>query len=635
MNVLNGNGGDAVATTTAASLTQAGFRVASTGNALSYDYRQTIVQYAPGKQEKGALLRSTLVAGAALEEDKTLTGSDVTLVVGLDYNGLKSSATTVPATRRRRRRPGARRRPPRRRRPPAENEDLRRIAYAPHMATEAVGPDSAGDILGVLNEDSFEVQVAAVDAMTWLPVDRQLWKAAEPAVHAMLDRALAPGGAGPQRSEAIAAGAGVPLPSVRRRLLGLAQDRSFPDWGTALFALAGVGEVRVVPALVELAQQPAQADGQMAIAALATLPIEGHWVEPASFAAGLRSPSADVRLWSALAVARLGNTGPLEEELAISASSDDLTQLFWGSPWTAYERLAAMRPVPDELVTWLRAREDSIGLLAWAVTGDRDAEGTPIVARAWERRQSRDRPREVERPPERRDAIGGGGCGGARAVGSHHTEGRATRSSAPSGAMTSWKPSWRCTPGSLPIDRLIASWDTLSGVIDTGQLAHLGAYAGLPAALRAVRPALQRGPAAAKVEALRFLKGVGQELAAPSSPFRGAGGGGGGMVHRVELFEEAMAEAPPRTTRRRRSSHRRGRRVRARRRVPEGRAPAGARPTPRQGAGAPAGAGPPTRRGPAGFAGGDPAGVATPRRTRRGGPRGGLRRGGRAAGRPR
>ena len=96
--VLNGNGGDAVASTTAASLSQAGFRVASTGNALSYDYRQTIVQYAPGQQAKGALLRSTLVAGAALEEDRTLTGADVALVVGLDYNGLRSSATTAPAT---------------------------------------------------------------------------------------------------------------------------------------------------------------------------------------------------------------------------------------------------------------------------------------------------------------------------------------------------------------------------------------------------------------------------------------------------------------------------------------------------------------------------------------------------------
>ena len=97
--VLNGNGGDAVASTTAASLSQAGFRVSSTGNALSYDFGQTVVRYAPGQQAKGALLRSSLVAGAALEEDKTLTGSDVALVVGLDYNGLKTTATTAaPST---------------------------------------------------------------------------------------------------------------------------------------------------------------------------------------------------------------------------------------------------------------------------------------------------------------------------------------------------------------------------------------------------------------------------------------------------------------------------------------------------------------------------------------------------------
>ena len=95
--VLNGNGVDAVASTTAASLSQAGFRVASTGDALSYDFWQTIVRYAPGQQAKGALLRSTLVAGAALEEDKTLSGADVALVVGADYNGLKSSVTTAPA----------------------------------------------------------------------------------------------------------------------------------------------------------------------------------------------------------------------------------------------------------------------------------------------------------------------------------------------------------------------------------------------------------------------------------------------------------------------------------------------------------------------------------------------------------
>ena len=98
--VLNGNGITGGASLAATALGQAGFRVAGTGDAYSYDYHQTIVKYAPGQQAKGSLLRSTLVAGAALEEDKALagTGSDVTLVLGLDYNGLKASGTTVAPT---------------------------------------------------------------------------------------------------------------------------------------------------------------------------------------------------------------------------------------------------------------------------------------------------------------------------------------------------------------------------------------------------------------------------------------------------------------------------------------------------------------------------------------------------------
>ena len=98
--VLNGNGVTGGATTAAAALGQAGFRVASTGDALTYDYQQTVVKYAPGQQAKGSLLRSTLAAGAALEEDKTLTGtgSDVTLVLGYDFTGLKSSAPAAAPT---------------------------------------------------------------------------------------------------------------------------------------------------------------------------------------------------------------------------------------------------------------------------------------------------------------------------------------------------------------------------------------------------------------------------------------------------------------------------------------------------------------------------------------------------------
>ena len=97
--VLNGNGRDGGASVAAASLMQAGFRVASTGDASTYDFTQTIVRHAPGQQGKAALLRSALVAGATIQEDMTLagTGTDVALVLGADYAGLKAApATTAP-----------------------------------------------------------------------------------------------------------------------------------------------------------------------------------------------------------------------------------------------------------------------------------------------------------------------------------------------------------------------------------------------------------------------------------------------------------------------------------------------------------------------------------------------------------
>jgi LCP family protein required for cell wall assembly len=95
--VLNGNGFDASASLAANALTTAGFRVASTGNALAYDYATTIVQYAPGQEAKANFLRSSLTAGAKVEEDRTLVGADVTLVLGTDYTGVHAPTSSTPA----------------------------------------------------------------------------------------------------------------------------------------------------------------------------------------------------------------------------------------------------------------------------------------------------------------------------------------------------------------------------------------------------------------------------------------------------------------------------------------------------------------------------------------------------------
>jgi LCP family protein required for cell wall assembly len=96
--VLNGNGGEASASLAAAALSQAGFRIAATTNAGSYDYTRTLIQYAPGQEAKAQVLSSTLAAGAKVEEDRTLAGADVALVLGADYTGLRSTASSVATT---------------------------------------------------------------------------------------------------------------------------------------------------------------------------------------------------------------------------------------------------------------------------------------------------------------------------------------------------------------------------------------------------------------------------------------------------------------------------------------------------------------------------------------------------------
>jgi polyisoprenyl-teichoic acid--peptidoglycan teichoic acid transferase len=95
--VLNGNGADASASRAARSLGDAGFRVAGTGDADSYGYTETVVRYAPGQRVKALHLRDALAAGATVEQDTALAGADVALVLGADYDGLRTAAPAVPA----------------------------------------------------------------------------------------------------------------------------------------------------------------------------------------------------------------------------------------------------------------------------------------------------------------------------------------------------------------------------------------------------------------------------------------------------------------------------------------------------------------------------------------------------------
>lgn len=96
VSVLNGTGRPAEATSARDDLREVGFATGSTGDAGSTDHRRTEVRYAPGNQASAELVDRWLVNRARLVEDPDV--SDVTLVTGADYEGLRTAARPAPPT---------------------------------------------------------------------------------------------------------------------------------------------------------------------------------------------------------------------------------------------------------------------------------------------------------------------------------------------------------------------------------------------------------------------------------------------------------------------------------------------------------------------------------------------------------
>lgn len=262
----------------------------------------------------------------------------------------------------------------------------------------------AKDVTGLLHmaeDDAVEVRVAAASALAHLPLDQSAWRALGPVVGQLLDTTVA---GSPERLQVIEVAARVPLLSVREGMIRIADDDSESD-GRLVRRLLGRPSPGDAAALLEIVK-----NGDLAaLERLACMPIERLGVDSRLLRIPLASrtrrwsqrkgrgtqATADDRLWAALALARLGETAPLDAVL--DTLHDDPPTLFWGSPWVAYDRLAAMRPVPPSLRDHLLARleqagatEDSSGrmstgsaereaeLVMWAVTGVADAEGFAI-----------------------------------------------------------------------------------------------------------------------------------------------------------------------------------------------------------------------------------------------------------------
>jgi hypothetical protein len=94
--VLNASGVQGAAGTTSQKLTQLGFVQGNTDNDPRGMVDHSEVRYASGDRAKAELVAS-YVAGAQLVPDSTLSGTDVVLVLGKNFQGVGAPTATTGA----------------------------------------------------------------------------------------------------------------------------------------------------------------------------------------------------------------------------------------------------------------------------------------------------------------------------------------------------------------------------------------------------------------------------------------------------------------------------------------------------------------------------------------------------------
>ncbi|MCU1492872.1 MAG: Transcriptional attenuator, LytR family [Acidimicrobiaceae bacterium] len=86
--VLNGSGATAAATSTAKALREEGFLVNGTGNAGSFGHVENVAEYSAGSEEAATTIAAWVSGGTELVEVKGLAPNEVYLVLGSSFHGL-------------------------------------------------------------------------------------------------------------------------------------------------------------------------------------------------------------------------------------------------------------------------------------------------------------------------------------------------------------------------------------------------------------------------------------------------------------------------------------------------------------------------------------------------------------------
>lgn len=241
-------------------------------------------------------------------------------------------------------------------------------ALAPLLEAVRTDPDAA-------------VRHAALDVASRLALSEEAWRSVGAAIDAA---ASALARESPERAALLVLAARVPLMSTRRALRAIAADAGDPAQAAVSDALVLAGD----PSQIGRLLVDAAAVRWEAFEGLATMPLEAAGTRLSELPAPPSDPDTPARLWHALAAARLGEHRWLDEFLTGQMPEP---WIFDGSPGQPYAQIAAMRPLPEALRTYLlamRPRAEAIDdparrrmaqIVIWAATGSADAEGSPLV----------------------------------------------------------------------------------------------------------------------------------------------------------------------------------------------------------------------------------------------------------------
>lgn len=249
--------------------------------------------------------------------------------------------------------------------------------------TDPLRPTDLAALLAVAADDPDAlVRVAALDAASRFRLDPAAWNVVARASMQIVN--AEPAGSKARR-EALVLAVRIPLRTLREHLRHMAEDPKEADRDAIADALDAAGDPSRILPLIEEARQ---AGGLGRFRSMAAMPVED--VITARDVPPLPQDAAP-DFWRALVLARLGDYGLLDAFFSGEVPDAEL----YGNPWTEYDEIARVRPVPEPMRAHLLealARLDSsepslrqrqvperlIRLTAWAATGVADAQGAPL-----------------------------------------------------------------------------------------------------------------------------------------------------------------------------------------------------------------------------------------------------------------